>query len=103
MRDDKPTPLDVNMLVPGDVVDLAVGDVVPADLRLPRAEGLECDESVVSGEAVPAEKQADGPTATLRGLRAARRDDLDLVGDAAHARKSGDRLERRVARPARSP
>jgi P-type Mg2+ transporter len=59
LRDDRPVALDVTMLVPGDVVDLAVGDVVPADLRLLRADGLQCDESVLSGEAVPAEKQAE--------------------------------------------
>ena len=59
LRDGKPVPLDVTRLVPGDVVELAVGDVVPADLRLLRAEGLECDESVLSGEAAPAEKQTD--------------------------------------------
>jgi Mg2+-importing ATPase len=33
--------------------------VVPADLRPLRAEGLECDESVLSGEAAPAEKQTE--------------------------------------------
>jgi Mg2+-importing ATPase len=59
LRDGKPAHLDVTGLVPGDVVDLAVGDVVPADLRLLRAEGLECDESVLSGEAVPAAKQTE--------------------------------------------
>jgi Mg2+-importing ATPase len=39
------------------VVELGVGDVVPADVRLLRADDLECDESVLTGEAVPAEKQ----------------------------------------------
>ena len=57
LRDGMAASLDVTRLVPGDVVDLAVGDVVPADLRLLRAEGLQCDESVLSGEPVPAEKQ----------------------------------------------
>lgn len=48
--------VDVATLVPGDVVGLGVGDVVPADLRLIAADGLECDESVLTGEAQPAAK-----------------------------------------------
>jgi P-type Mg2+ transporter len=58
LRDGKPTSVDVTGLVPGDVVQLSVGDVVPADLRLLRADGLECDESVLTGESLPVEKQA---------------------------------------------
>jgi P-type Mg2+ transporter len=48
--------VDVTELVPGDVVDLQLGEVVPADLRLLTTAGLECDESVLTGESVPAEK-----------------------------------------------
>jgi Mg2+-importing ATPase len=48
--------VNVTELVPGDVVRLDVGDVVPADLRLLEANGLECDEAVLTGEATPAEK-----------------------------------------------
>ncbi len=51
--------LDVTELVPGDVVHLEVGDVVPADLRLLDCAGLECDESVLTGESMPAEKSAE--------------------------------------------
>ena len=58
-RDGTPVSIDVTMLVPGDVVQLSVGEVVSADLRLLRADGLECDESVMTGESLPAEKQAD--------------------------------------------
>ncbi|WP_295124214.1 magnesium-translocating P-type ATPase [uncultured Leifsonia sp.] len=43
--------VDVTELVPGDLVVLAVGSVVPADLRLVEVTGLECDESIVTGEA----------------------------------------------------
>ena len=59
VRDGEPVAVDVTELVPGDIVRLAVGDVVPADLRLLRAEGLQCDEAVLTGESLPAEKQAD--------------------------------------------
>ena len=59
LRDAKPVTVDVTTLVPGDLVQLSVGDVVPADLRLLRADSLECDESVLTGESLPVEKQAD--------------------------------------------
>ncbi|WP_228430821.1 P-type ATPase [Baekduia soli] len=59
LRDGRPGPVDVTDVVPGDVVLLAVGDVVAADLRLLHAEGLECDEAVLTGESLPAEKRAD--------------------------------------------
>ena len=59
LRDGLATAVDVTELVPGDVVRVAVGDVVPADVRLLRAEGLECDEAVLTGESLPAEKQAE--------------------------------------------
>ena len=48
--------VDVTELVPGDVVDLQLGEVVPADLRLLTTAGLECEESVLTGESLPAEK-----------------------------------------------
>ena len=63
VRDGEPVAVDVTELVPGDVVRLAVGDVVPADLRLLRADGLECDEAVLTGESLPAEKRSDPITA----------------------------------------
>jgi Mg2+-importing ATPase len=63
VRDGKPHRVDVTALVPGDVVRIAVGDVVPADLRLLQAEGLECDEAVLTGESLLAEKQVEPVTA----------------------------------------
>ena len=56
-RDGLPQSVDVTGLVPGDIVDLQLGDVIPADLRLLAVTGLECDESVLTGEAVPVTKE----------------------------------------------
>ncbi len=56
IRDGREAVVDVTELVPGDVVRIGVGDVVPADLRLLESVELECDESVLTGEAAPAEK-----------------------------------------------
>jgi Mg2+-importing ATPase len=48
--------VDVSALVPGDVVRIARGEVVPADLRLLEVAGLQCDEGVLTGESLPVEK-----------------------------------------------
>ncbi|MBL8489764.1 MAG: HAD-IC family P-type ATPase, partial [Rhodocyclaceae bacterium] len=51
--------LDAAQLVPGDVVLLAAGDRVPADLRLLHCRRLRTQESALTGESVPVDKQAE--------------------------------------------
>ena len=46
-------------LRPGDVIDLAAPEVVPADARLLVAEDLEVDESFLTGESLPVDKQVE--------------------------------------------
>jgi cation-transporting ATPase I len=46
-------------LRPGDIIDLAAPDVVPADARLVVAEDLEVDESLLTGESLPVDKQVE--------------------------------------------
>ena len=55
-RDGRFVRVDVNVLVPGDVIRLALGEVVPADVRLIDVNGLECNESILSGESTASEK-----------------------------------------------
>ena len=55
--------VDATELVPGDVVQLDVGDVVPADLRLLEVHSLECDESILTGEAMPTAKTSEASPA----------------------------------------
>ena len=46
-------------LVLGDIVEVEAGDVVMADIRLISCNNLACDESSLTGESVPAEKNSD--------------------------------------------
>lgn len=59
LRDGREEVLDASLLVPGDVIFLEAGDFVPADTRLLRASSLKSEESALTGESVPAEKDAD--------------------------------------------
>lgn len=58
VRDGQPRSIPVVDLVPGDVVSLRIGGLVPADLRLLDVEELECDEGVLTGESMPVAKTA---------------------------------------------
>ncbi len=55
-RDGHFTKVDATALVPGDVIRLALGEAVPADVRLIEVNGLECNESILSGESAASEK-----------------------------------------------
>jgi Ca2+-transporting ATPase len=59
MRDGRKLTLPAVELVPGDIVLLASGDKVPADLRLLSARSLQIEEAALTGESVPSEKTTD--------------------------------------------
>ena len=58
IRDGKEQVLDASQLVPGDIIHLEAGDFVPADARLIESVSLKSEESALTGESVPAEKNA---------------------------------------------
>ena len=59
LRGGKKTKIPSREIVPGDVVLLASGDKVPADLRLFEARNLQTNESALTGESVPVEKTTE--------------------------------------------
>jgi Ca2+-transporting ATPase len=58
VRSGRTTVIPAAELVPGDLVQLEAGDIVPADLELIEAVRLQADESALTGESVPVEKEA---------------------------------------------
>lgn len=59
VRDGRTTQIDSRLLVPGDVVAIYVGDIVPADMRITKCKDLETDEATFTGESFPVEKTAN--------------------------------------------
>ncbi|WP_434531798.1 calcium-translocating P-type ATPase, PMCA-type [Haloarcula sp. NS06] len=58
-RDGQSVAVDATELVPGDVVELESGDVVPADGRLIDCQSLEVDEAALTGESTPVAKETE--------------------------------------------
>jgi len=58
-RDGTTVDVDATELVPGDVLELESGNVVPADARLLEETDLEVDEAALTGESVPVSKSPD--------------------------------------------
>ena len=58
IRDGQEAVIDASQLVPGDIIRLEAGDFIPADSRLLRSVSLKCEESALTGESVPSEKDA---------------------------------------------
>ncbi|MET7292945.1 cation-translocating P-type ATPase [Streptomyces griseoloalbus] len=100
--------VDAAQLRPGDRISLGAGDVVPADARLLEVDGLEVDESALTGESLPVAKALD-PTP---GAPVSRRTCMVFEGTTVVAGRAdalvvdtGDRTEagRAVALAARTP
>ncbi|MFA7637218.1 MAG: calcium-translocating P-type ATPase, PMCA-type [Monoglobales bacterium] len=59
LRNGVQTVIDAKDLVPGDIIMLESGDFIPADARLISSSSLKCEESALTGESVPSEKDAE--------------------------------------------
>ncbi|MFJ1967547.1 HAD-IC family P-type ATPase [Streptomyces sp. NPDC087903] len=100
--------VDAARLTPGDVIDLKADDVVPADARLLWEDGLEVDESALTGESLPAGKGVDvSPRAPVAERRCMVFEGTTVVAGRAQAVvvDTGDRTEaaRAVSLAARVP
>ena len=56
IRDGAPCELPLKLLVPGDLVILGAGDMIPADIRLLSAKDLFINQATLTGESLPVEK-----------------------------------------------
>ncbi|MEW2511994.1 cation-translocating P-type ATPase [Streptomyces sp. NPDC046870] len=100
--------VEAGKLRPGDVIQLKTDDVVPADARLLWQEGLEVDESALTGESLPVEKRTDPtPHAPVADRRCMLFEGTTVVAGEARAIvvDTGDRTEaaRAVHLAARTP
>jgi Mg2+-importing ATPase len=55
-RNGKPKEIDIRDIVPGDIVDLYAGDMIPADLRILSCKDLFINQATLTGESIPVEK-----------------------------------------------
>ncbi|MER6350197.1 cation-translocating P-type ATPase [Streptomyces sp. NPDC001532] len=107
-RHGAPHTVDAARLVPGDVIELNADDVVPADARLLWEDGLEVDESALTGESLPVDKQLEPtPRAAVPDRRCMVFEGTTVVAGRARAVvvETGDRTEaaRAVHLAARTP
>ncbi|MBD3244079.1 MAG: HAD-IC family P-type ATPase [Chitinivibrionales bacterium] len=59
VRDGNPVSIESALLVPGDIVALQSGDMAPADMRLIEVRSLRINESALTGESLPSDKNTD--------------------------------------------
>jgi len=60
IRDGKKIRVDSNKIVPGDIVELELGDKIPADGKLLQANRFFVEEAILTGESLPVGKEKDG-------------------------------------------
>lgn len=66
MRDGKEAEVPLQKLVPGDVIQLAAGDMAPGDVRLLSAKDLFLNQAALTGESLPVEKTAAPASADIQ-------------------------------------
>jgi P-type Mg2+ transporter len=66
LRDGKDEEVPLKLLVPGDIIRLAAGDMVPADVRVLTAKDLFLNQATLTGESLPVEKKAAPASADIK-------------------------------------
>ncbi len=66
VRDSKDTEVPLKLLVPGDIIRLNAGDMVPADMRILSAKDLFLNQAALTGESLPIEKKAAPASADVQ-------------------------------------
>jgi Mg2+-importing ATPase len=59
IRAEGKTEIDIKKLVPGDIIQLSAGDMIPADIRILQSKDLFVSQSMLTGEAIPVEKVSE--------------------------------------------
>ncbi|KAI9792849.1 MAG: Na+ ATPase [Piccolia ochrophora] len=79
LRDGTTKTIPSGEVVPGDIVTVKPGDTIPADLRLLDAMNLECDEKILTGEAIPVAKEPEQEFSDKEELEVGVGDRINLV------------------------
>ena len=82
VRDGREQQIDADKLVPGDIVLLEQGQVVPADLRLTRSDALQVNEAALTGESVPVTKTDESLSEADKDLPPADQSNMAFLGTA---------------------
>ncbi len=110
LRDGEWTQLQRHNLVPGDIIQLSAGDLVPADARLVQARDLHVQQSALTGESLPVEKDAtdasapaqtpaEAPYMVLQGTSVVSGTATAVVTATGRATAFGDIVLRLAAKP----
>lgn len=75
LRENNPTKIETSQLVPGDVILIEAGDIVPADARLISIHSLKTDEASLTGESQSIEKRIDA----IEGIDLVPGDQVNMV------------------------
>ena len=62
IRDGKEIEINSQQLVPGDIIKVYPGEIIPADIRFITTENITIDESILTGESAPVQKNTDPVT-----------------------------------------
>ncbi len=98
LRDGKNQELDTKYIVPGDIVFLTAGDIVPADGKIIKANDLFLNESSLTGESLPVEKDAEQSNTIFSGTNVVSGFGQFLVTTIGLETEFG-RIAQRIARP----